>query len=61
VAQSGEELWGTIRTRVSRGPDRRQERALITARLRMVAQRDDGGLADLRWLAEGRGPRARLL
>ena len=61
MAQSGEGLKARIRTQVSRGLDRRQERALITARLRMVAGRDDDGLANLRRLAEGREPRAWLL
>jgi hypothetical protein len=43
---------------VSRGLDRRQERALIAARLRQVAGRSVDDLADLRRLAEGRQPRS---
>ncbi len=58
MGQDGEGLRARIRTQVSRGLDRRQERALIAARLRMVSGRDDDDLALLRRLAEGRQPRA---
>ena len=58
MGQDGEGPRARIRTQVSRGLDRRQERALIAARLRMVSGRDDDDLAVLRRLAEGRQPRA---
>ena len=61
MVQSEEGLKARIRTQVSRALDRRQKRALITARLRMVARRDDDDLADLRLLAGGREPRTWLL
>ena len=59
MGQDGEGLRARIRTQVSRGLDRRQERAAISARLRAVTGRgDDDDLAVLRRLAEGRQPRA---
>jgi hypothetical protein len=58
MGRDGEGLRARIRTQVSRGLDRRQERAVIAARLRMVSGRDDYDLALLRRLAEGRQPRA---
>lgn len=53
MGQDGEGLRARIRTQVSRGLGRRQERAVIAARLRMVSGRDDYDLALLRRLAEG--------
>ena len=58
MEQGGEGLKARIRMRVSRGLDRRQERAVISARLRMVVARTEDDLGDLRRLAEGRQPRS---
>jgi predicted ATPase len=58
MRQDGEGLRARIQTQVSRGLDRRQERAAISARLRAVTGRGDDDLAVLRRLAEGRQPRA---
>ena len=58
MVAGGEGLKARIRMQISRGLDRRQERALITARLRRVADRSEDDLADLRRLAEGRQPRS---
>ena len=54
MGPGGDGLKARIRTQVSRGLDRRQERALIAARLRQIAGRTEDDLADLRRLAEGR-------
>ena len=58
MRQDGEGLRARIQTQVSRGLDRRQERAVISARLRAVTGRGDDDLAVLRRLAEERPPRA---
>jgi len=58
VAQGGEGLRARIRTQVCTGPYRRQERAVVSARLRMVTGWGDNDLAVLRRLAKGRQPRA---
>ena len=58
MVAGGEGLKARIRLQISRGLDRRQERAVIAARLRQVVGRSEDDLADLRRLAEGRQPRS---
>jgi hypothetical protein len=58
MGQEGDGLRALIRALVSRRLDRRQEREVFSARLRMVTGRGDDDLAALRRLAKWRQPRA---